>query len=247
MTEQQPSNNTIGGTQIEVFNSEADWHDKGYAMRCPPLMIVCYDPAGDGDDRDALVTVSREEWQRGEPTDINFAVQMKFRVLMCQRMPQDFEFPDKMARLLAMHRKLVNWQAMGRITKHLIAVETNGVGWGLASDLRDKLGNVVIPYTTIGSQTASPFSGKKISMPRLAALDHLRILMETHHLKLIPDAPGAKMLIDEMNSFVWRRPGRPEAMQGQKDDLVMALCGATWVGSKVVGPILRAEKLRKAN
>ena len=80
-------------------------------------------------------------------------------------------------------------------------------------------------------------------MPRLAALDHLRIMMETHHMKVIPDAPGASQLIEEMNSFVWRRPGRPEAMQGQKDDLVMALCGALWIGSKLIGPILRQDPM----
>ena len=242
----QVESNKVAGTDIEVFNSDEDWRDQGYSLSTPPLYIVCYDPAGDGDDADALVVISREEWQRGIPEDINFSVQMKFRVLMCQRMPQDYEFPEKLARILALHKKLTNWTALGRITSHVICVETNGVGWGLASALRDKLGNVVIPYTTTGSSSSEPYSGKKTSMPRLAALDHLRILMETHHLKVIPDAPGVKLLTNEMNSFVWRRPGRPEAMHGQKDDLIMALTGGVWIGSKIIGPFLKAKKLRRA-
>ena len=204
-----------------------------------------YDPAGDGDDKDALIVVTREEHQRGEVYDPDFAVEMKFRVLMCERMKPTYEFPDKLAHILALHRKLQQWQMSGRIYTHVMGVESNGVGWGLASAMREKLGDVVIPYTTIGSSTEKPFAGAKVSMPRLAALDHLRIMMETHHLKLIPDAPGAKDLIQEMNSFVWRRPGRPEAMQGQKDDLVMALCGAVWIGSKLIGPVLRAKTVRR--
>lgn len=224
----------------EVFNSDADWRERGFHLRTPPVTILNYDPAGDGDDRDALVVVNREEHQRGEPYDPDFAVEMKYRLLMCQRMPQDFEFPDKLARLLALSRRLTQWQVSGRCHTHVMGVESNGVGWGLASALKTKLGHIVIPYSTIGSSTEKPFTGAKVSMPRLAALDNLRIQMETHHLKVIPDAPGAEDIIREMNSFVWRRPGRPEAMTGQKDDLVMALCGAVWIGSKILTPVLRA-------
>jgi hypothetical protein len=224
---------------IEVFNSDKDWRERGFHLRTAPVIIVSYDPAGDGDDRDAIIVTSREEHQRGEPHDPDFAVEMKFRVLMGQRIPVDFEFPDKVAKLLAIHRQLTQWQAGGRIHTHAFAVESNGVGWGLASDLRSKIGESVLPYTTIGSAMDKPYGGGKINMPRLAALDHLRIMMETHHLKLIPGAPGSKEIISELNSFVWRRPGRPEAMDGQKDDLVMALCGGVWVGSKIIGPTLK--------
>jgi hypothetical protein len=36
-------------------------------------------------------------------------------------------------------------------------------------------------------------------------------------------------------------------MLGQNDDLVMALCGAVWIGSKLIGPILKAKPARRAN
>lgn len=231
---------------IEVFNSDADWRDRGFYLRAPPIVFVAYDPAGDGSDRDALVVLSREEHQKGEPEDPDFAVEMKFRVMMAQRMPMDFEYPDKLARILAIHKQLTRWRASGRIYAHVLCIESNGVGWGMASDLRSKIGEAVIPYTTIGSTTDKPYGGAKVTMPRLAALDHMRIMLETHHCKIIPEAPGAKDLASEMNSFVWRRPGRPEAMDGQKDDLVMAMCGGIWIGTKIVGPSLKAAPKRRA-
>jgi hypothetical protein len=229
----------------ELFNSDEDWQDRGFYLRHAPLVLVSYDPAGDGDDRDAIVVTSREEHQRGEAHDPDFAVEMKFRVLMAQRLPVDYEFPDKVAKMLAIHKQLGVWRTQERIHGHVICVESNGVGWGLGSDLRSKIGENVIPYTTVGSTTDNPYGGGKVSMPRLAALDHMRIMMETHHLKIIPQAPGATELIQEINSFVWRAPGRPEAMQGQKDDLVMSLAGGLWIGSKIIGPLLKAAKTIK--
>lgn len=231
-------------TKPHVFNQNSEWAARGYILRSPPLCIVVYDPAGDGDDFDALVVGLREEHQRGEPHDPDFAVETKYRILISERMPVDYEFPDKVARVLAMHRTLKTWEAEGKIHTHLIAIETNGVGWGLASSIKDKIGEQVIPYTTVGSSGETPYTGAKCSMPRLAALDHLRILMETFHVRMIPEAPGVKNLMQELNAFVWKRPGRPEALNGANDDLVMALCGLTWIGSKIVGPILRAETPR---
>lgn len=230
-----------------TFNTHEDWRARGFFLRQPPVIISCYDPAGDGDDRDALLLLSREEHQKGEPWDPDFAVAMKFRVLAAQRLPPEFEFPDKLARLLGLHRQLVAWTNAGRAYEHFFAIETNGVGWAAASALRNKLGNRVIPYTTVGATSEKPYEGGKVSMPRLAALDNVRVLMETHHLKIAPDAPGGKELAGEMASFVWRRPGRPEAMEGQHDDLVMALTGGCWIGSKIIGPTLKAVTYTGAN
>ncbi len=227
-----------------IFNSNAEWRDRGFSLRSPPVCIVTYDPAGDGKDNDALVVLLREEHQKGEPYDPDFAVENKYRVLMCERMPSHYEFPDKLARLLSMHRRLLSWTAEGKIFAHVFAVETNGVGWGLSSALKAKVGSHVIPYTTVSTTGDRSYTGMKVSMPRLAALDHMRIMMETFHLRISPDAVGAKDLLAEMNSFVWRAPGRPEAIQGQHDDLVMATCGGLWIGSRVIQPVLKAEAVR---
>lgn len=224
-----------------AFNNTDDWRERGFHLRTPPVVIAAYDPAGSGDDRDAIVLLNREEHQKGEPHDPDFAVAIKFRVLGAMRMPPEFEFPDKLARLLTLHRQLSNWQDYGKSYSHFFTVETNGVGWALASALRAKIGPQVIAYTTVGSVKDKPYEGGNISMPRLTALDHVRVLLETGHLKMAKKAVGAKELSAELASFVWARPGRPEAIEGQHDDQVLALTGGCWIGSKIIQPVLKAR------
>lgn len=226
------------------FNTLADWKSRGFHMRTPPLIIPCFDSAGDGDDRDALVMVAREEHQQGETWDPDFAVQIMFRLLLVHQMPNTFEFPDKLAMLLKLHRELIRWQNMGRCKKHVFAIETNGVGYAMGSAMRKAVGNHVITYHTVGSDaTDMPFVNKRLSMPRLPALDHLRVLAETHCLKIAKDAPGKAIFEKEMASFVWARPGRPAAIEGQRDDTVMATAGACWIGAKVLPPFLKQTRV----
>jgi hypothetical protein len=229
------------GVPNETFNSTQSLRDRGFKLSMPPLIIIGNDPAGSGDDRDAVVMVAREELQKGEPYDPDFAVITKFRVLAAQRLPQQMEFPDRLARLLSLHRTMLGWTGAGRSSGHYFTVETNGVGYAMASSLGSKLGGYVIPYTTLGNISEKPFAGGNVAMPRLAALDHLRILLETHLIKMAPGAEGGKELSSELAAMVWARPGRPEAMQGQHDDLVLALTGAVWIGSKIIPPILKAQ------
>jgi hypothetical protein len=223
------------------FNNTRDWRERGFHLRTPPVVIVCYDPAGSGKDRDAIVMMNREEHQKGEPHDPDFAVAIKFRVLAAQRLPPQLEFPEKLSRLLSIHRQLLQWQNIGRSFSHFFTIESNGVGWGLSSSLRTNIGPQVISYTTVGAVSDKPYSGGQISMPRLAALDHTRVLLETGHLKMNDAALGGADLASEMSSFVWRSPGRPEAMEGQHDDLVMALTGGCWIGTKIISPVLKAR------
>lgn len=231
----------------EQFNTTADWRARGFFMRSPPLVLVCYDPAGDGDDRDALVMVERQEHQHGERWDPDFAVLVRFMVLCAHQMAPSLEFPDKLGQILNLHRSLTSWRRKGRITNHVICVETNGVGYAMGSSLRTRIGNHVVTYTTVaGSSKEDPFVDRRVAMPRLASLDHLRVLSEMHCLKLARGAPGREIVVREMSSFVWRRPGRPEALAGQRDDVVMALAGACWIGSKLIPPILKAKNYRKS-
>lgn len=223
------------------FNNTEDWRERGFYLRTPPVVIVAYDPAGAGDDRDATVLINREEHQKGEPHDPDFAVAIKFRMMGAVRMPPEFEFPDKLARLMKLNDQLTQATNAGRYFSHFFTIETNGVGWALASALRAKIGPRVIGYATVGAKNDKPYTGGAISMPRLTGLDHTRVLLETGHLKMSPNAVGSKIMAQEMASFVWRSPGRPEAMEGQHDDLVMALTGGCWIGSKIIQPVLKAK------
>lgn len=230
-------------TDVAQFNTGADWKARGFRLQTPPLMLACYDPAGDGADRDALLLLSREEHQKGEPHDPDFAAQTLYRVLMVHQMAAEMEFPDKLAMILRLHRQLRRWTNKGRCHGHVFCVETNGVGYAMGSALRSAVGNAVVAYHTTGKASSDvPFAEKRPSMPRLPALDNLRVLAETHCLKIARDAPGREILVREMEAFVWRRAGRPEAMDGQRDDTVMALAGGCWVGSKIIPPILKAKR-----
>lgn len=226
------------------FNNARDLKERGFFLRTPPVTIVALDPAGDGDDNDGLIAVSREEHQKGEAHDPDFAVEFVYRVLMAHRLPKDWEFPDKLAAVLNLDRLLKGWTSQRRQTAHVLCVETNGVGYGYASSLSRKTGTNVIPYATVGNLSENrPPEGSKVAMPRLKALDNTRILMETGYLKMAPGGPGMDNLKSELQAFVWRGKNRPEAMQGQRDDLVMALTGALWVGTKVLPPVLKQARL----
>lgn len=227
---------------MEIFNSAAELRSKGFTLRDPPLNIVSYDPAGDGKDNDSLVLVAREEWRRGELYDPDLAVEFIFRAQLAYRMEMGLELPDKLAKLLALNRMLNKAQIKGTEAGHVFCVETNGVGYGIASSLRSKLKSQVYTYVTVGRATEKSWQEQRLAMPRLPALDNLRMLMELHRLKSVRGGPGIEQLVEELNAFVWRTAGRPEAMLGAKDDLVMALAGACWIGSKIIPPLIKQQR-----
>ena len=217
--------------------------ERGFQLLTPPVSIASLDPSGDGEDYDGLVVVSREEHQRGEPNDPDFAVEFVYRLLMAHRLPRDWEFPDKLAAVFQLDRNLQRWTSQKRQSAHFMCFETNGVGYGYASSFARKSTTKVIPYATVGRVTNVAPVNAKVAMPRLEALDNLRILMETGYFQLAKGAPGAKEFNNELQAFVWRGRNRPEAMQGQHDDLILAATGATWIGSKILPPLLKQVKM----
>jgi len=227
----------------EIFNTIGDLKDRGFSLEDPPLNIVCYDPAGDGDDNDAVVILSREEWRRGELHDPDLAVEMIFRLILSSYLPNDMEFPDKLAALLSVNNQMLKWQRQKRQHAHVIGVETNGVGYAMASSLRTKTNVPVIGYNTVGNMKDRPFEGKDTSMPRLAALDNFRVYLEMNRIKILKDCVGKKDMVNELNSFVWAAKGRPEAMAGARDDLTMAAAGALWIGTKLIPPINKQVRI----
>jgi len=155
------------------------------------------------------------------------------------RMRPDFEFPDKIAAVLKLHRDLMAWKSTGRSCGSVVVVEANGIGYGIVSTLKDKISDRCVAYKTVGGTSNSPFSESGMVMPRLPGLSHLKMLLEQHYIRGATGAPGIREIEQEMNSFVWAGPKRPEALAGQKDDMVMALAGGVWIGSKVIPPILK--------
>lgn len=211
-------------------------------LRHPPLALLSLDPSGDGEDYHAVNVTYREEWQRGEPIDPDFEVERMYRIQMARRLPQNLEFGDVLAAMLRTVAHLASQRDAGRIAEYVVNVETNGVGHGFASALRQKLGpRRVVGIFTTGGQDAKPVVEDRTTMPRMAALDHVRMLLELHYLRAAANAVGMDELAAELQTFVWRGKGRPEAMVGQHDDLVLALTLNVWSGEKLIPPLLRQQ------
>lgn len=232
-------------TEAFTYNSGRTLRDRGFRLHVAPLHFVCLDPAADGDDYSGVCLMAREEHQKGEPEDPDFAVEHMLRVKMALRLRQDMEFADILAQMYRLNRYLNGLKRKGLSYGHVFCVETNGVGYGYEQALRAKVSAPVVGYTTVGVVSDDTEVGKRLVMPRLAGLDNMRIQIETHHLKLEKDAPGARELEGEFRAFVWRAPGRPEAMEGHNDDLVMATAGATWAATKLVPPVLKSKMFKK--
>lgn len=222
--------------------------EKGFRLESPPLALVSFDPAGDGDDYPALNVTYREEWQLGDPIDPDFAVEKLYRVQMARRLPQQIEFVDAMAALLRLARHLAQLRDSGKIVDYRFTVETNGVGHGYASALTSKLGvERVIRIFTTGGVDSRQVAENKVTMPRMAALDLVRMLVEMQYVRVADEAVGAEDLFQEMQTFVWRGKNRPEAMEGQHDDLVLAFAMSVWTGEKLIPPLLRQIRARRPN
>ena len=227
-----------------IYNDGRSLRERGFRLETPPLHIVSFDPAGDGDDYGGMGLLAREEHQKGEPHDPDFAVEHMLRIKMALRMRQDMEFSEILAQMLRLHRYLNALRAQGLSYGHVFCIETNGVGYGYEKALRDKLPSTtpVIGYTTVGTTNDDTNVAKNLVMPRLAGLDNMRIQVETHHLKLEENMPGARELEGEFRAFVWRGPGRPEAMEGHNDDLVMSIAGGVWCATRLIPPALKAAQ-----
>lgn len=233
------------------INSTKALNDLGFYNKEPPIAFLTLDPSGDGEDNNALVLMFREEFERGERYDIGYEHQMIYRFAMMHRLRSDMEFPEVLAALLRAWRVLVGMRDRGRIGDYAIIVETNGVGHGYYHSVRSKVGDRVLGVYTSGGDKDSAVNQSKIIMPRMAGLDNFRLLLEQQQVKLAihPEtgvqAPGATAFKSELGSFVWRGPKKPEALAGQKDDLVMAAAIGAWVASKLYPPVAKAVRIPK--
>ncbi len=226
--------------QTQPMITHDEMKERGFRMRDPGLILCAYDPAGDGDDRDAVVMVQREEWRRGELHDPDLAMEYFWRVLYAEYMDQNYRFSQKIARLLSLHRAMLKWRNQGKSAGHVFLIESNGVGYAAANVMDEKVSDVVRSYTTVAAKTDHSYQGGSLSMPRMAAMDHTRMLLDLERVKMIPKAPGSKELGQELNAIVWKGPNRPEALDGQHDDMFMAMTACCWFGAKAIPPLTKA-------
>lgn len=206
----------------------------GFRQRSAPVAVLAMDPAGDGKDRTALTLTEREAWVRGEPYDPDVRLIYRLVWRIGTLFPVNAEFPFVNASVYSAMNRLRTAVSVGNLSEAVLAVECNGVGWGYASDLRTKLPKgSVMPITTTGGNYDHAMERRGYTMPRKPAADNFRVLMETGRWITAPEAPMADALKSEMDSFIWRN-GKPQAAEGQHDDLVMSSIIGSWVASKLI-------------
>lgn len=225
------------------LNTVREFNHYGYYLQTPPVSLIVLDPAGDGNDGNGIVWMDREEYQKGEPEDPDFSVIPVNRIKFAAQLDSAMEWSDVMARLLALHRFMLLRERRGLSFRYFITVEVNGVGYGYANHLKEKVGTKkIIKVTTVGGQKEEAHNETGFIMPRLPGLDHLRMRIEGHTFKIDKTAPGLDILNSQMRSFVWLKKGRPEALPGQRDDLVMSSAIGNWTLSKIIPPALKAKR-----
>lgn len=211
-------------------------HEQGYRLYKAPVSIIAFDPAGRGNAFPALTWIDREEWQRGEVWDPDLSVQLLYRLHFAHRLPRDGEYVDFLAAIMRLDSLMGQRINRGLCTHSAIVIETNGVGWPAYSQLSTskRVQSEVLGVTTTGTTSRKSADKSRLTMPRMAGLDLLRVMIETQRFKLRPDIPGAKEFETETKSFVWKN-ARPEALAGQNDDIVMSVAHGVWAGEHYIG------------
>lgn len=225
--------------------SYAELGKLGFRLRRAPTVLFSLDPSGEGDDRTGLSIIERHELELGEPDEPKFAVEHAFMIRHVERLPRDMEFPDVMALLLAYHKGML--KRPKAVQRHWFAIEVNGVGWPFYSQLHNLCGpGFVIPVVTTGSADDRPYGEEdnRPRMPRMAGLDLFRVMLQLQRIMIVPGAKGADELVREMRSFVFNGR-RPEAAEGEHDDLIFSSVLGVWVGARIIPPTARAKPTRE--
>jgi hypothetical protein len=220
--------------QMLELNTVQELHERGFVMHGPPIAIASLDPAGSGTDHPALTVIEREVWRMGEVYDPDLTVMARYVLRGAWIFPQGSQFPQITGAMLAAANRMMASERDGQILRFFITVECNGVGWGYASHLRAKLGDIVMPITTTGGENANVLEGNKgYTMPRQAAADNLRMLMEQQVWKVERGAPGIAQVQEQLDAFVWKGK-KPQAAEGFNDDGVLSIMIGTWALSRTI-------------
>lgn len=219
--------------EFEAINTDAYLTTRGFRRWGAPLAAIALDPAGDGEDRAALTVTDREVWVRGEPWDDDVQVLVRYVWRGGLLYPNQTPATYVKSSVISAANQLRTSMDRGKLVGFTVAVECNGVGWALASDLKQKMPGLVVPVMTTGGKKPSVSSGGNPTMPRAPALDFWRVLMEESRWKVDKHAPMRDALKREMDAFVWRG-GKPQAAAGKHDDLLMSSVVGTWALGNMV-------------
>jgi hypothetical protein len=208
----------------------------GFQEKGPTTEILAFDPAGAGADSPGLVWVTRRTFILGDyPYEPDSSAQPIMRIRAAVAMVPDSSYAEQEARCLTWHRRMMAAQRADQVEQHAVCIETNGVGFALGDQLKRKIGKFCLPYTTVAAADKT-FKGGKVLMPRGPALGLLRAHMVMHRLKASDDAIGMEDLGRQLDSFLRseKKNGKPEAMAGEHDDLVLPLAACCWMSNRIL-------------
>src|SRR5262249_30891599 len=127
--------------------------------------------------------------------------------------------------------------ADGPLKGTVLGVDQTGVGVPVVEVLRAaRIDCRLYPITiTAGLQASRQDDGWHVAKVQLVST--AQVLLQSRRLEIVPTLPEAKMLSKELLSFKVRiTPAANETYaawrEGDKDDLVLALCMAAWLGEK---------------
>lgn len=123
-----------------------------------------------------------------------------------------------------------------------VAVDSTGVGAGVLEMIEAHPGFAphvcrVHAVTITGGRLEHRYGPRKWSVPKRRLVTAVQSLLASRRLKIAPDLPGARELVDELTHFKVRisRGGHDSygGAGGRHDDLVMALGLACWAATRV--------------
>ena len=117
----------------------------------------------------------------------------------------------------------------------VLVVDATGVGRAVVDQFNAK-GIYTVSVTITGGTTVSPINSRTFNVPKRDLAMSAKLCFESGRIRMNPNMPLVDILESELSTFtrkVQKATGNEtfeHYRQGDKDDLVLSLCLATWYG-----------------
>jgi hypothetical protein len=158
------------------------------------------------------------------------ASERRYAVRHLERFPLGTSYPAIVDRVVALF-------AQAPLTGSTLAVDQTGVGRAVVDLLRKARPRCTLRPITITAGNAVVADGAGWHVPKKELVGNLQVLLQSRRLQVAKGLPDAAVLIQELEAFrvkitasihevyeAWR--------ERDKDDLVLALAMAAWVGER---------------
>ena len=120
-----------------------------------------------------------------------------------------------------------------------LVLDHGGVGVAVCDLFRQaRLAGRLVPVTIHGGNAVTDQSGGGFGVPKRELVSTITVLLQQSRLRISPELPDARTLVDELQSFEMRiSPSGHDsydARSGAHDDLVLSVALAAWYGERPV-------------